>query len=80
MIGWTMCSGIGAPEMAAPDIDWRLASEIEPFPRDVLQQRFGYRAPDDHNQGDPLLWGDFTEITPDLAKRRGVPLPDLLGS
>ena len=43
MIGATFCSGIGAPEMAAPWIDWRLASEIEPFPRSVLQERFGYR-------------------------------------
>ncbi|UWQ30233.1 DNA cytosine methyltransferase [Leisingera sp. M523] len=78
MIGATFCSGIGAPEMAAPWVDWRLASEIEPFPRAVLQERFGYRLPEDHNQGDPLLWGDMTEINPDLLRQRGVPLPDLL--
>jgi DNA (cytosine-5)-methyltransferase 1 len=78
MIGWSLCSGIGAPEVAAPWMDWRLASEIEPFPRAVLQARFGYRVPEDHNQGDPLLWGDMTEVTPDLARARGVPLPDLL--
>lgn len=78
MIGWTLCSGIGAPEVAAPWVDWRLAAEIEPFPRAVLQQRLGYRAPEDHNQGDPLLWGDMTEVTPELARSRGVPLPDLL--
>lgn len=36
MIGATFCSGIGAPEVAAPWVDWRLASEIEPFPRAVL--------------------------------------------
>lgn len=78
MIGMTMCSGIGAPEMAAPWIDWRFASEIEPFPRAVLQERFCYRAPDQHNQGDPLLWGDMTEITPDLLRSRGIPLPDLI--
>ncbi|MDE4303597.1 DNA cytosine methyltransferase [Phaeobacter gallaeciensis] len=78
MIGATFCSGIGAPEMAAPWVDWRLASEIEPFPRAVLQERFGYRAADDHNQGDPLLWGDMTEITPDLMRERGIPLPDLI--
>lgn len=78
VIGWTMCSGIGAPEVAAPWVDWRLASEIEKFPRTVLQERFGYRLPDDHNQGDPLLWGDMTEVTPELARSRGVPLPDVL--
>ena len=78
MIGWTMCSGIGAPEVAAPWVDWRLASEIENFPRAVLQERHGYKLPDDHNQGDPLLWGDMTEVTPELARARGVPLPDVL--
>lgn len=78
MIGMTLCSGIGAPEVAAPEIDWRLASEIEPFPRAVLQDRFGYRLPDDHNQGEPLLWSDMTEVTPELMRARGLPLPDLL--
>lgn len=78
MIGMTFCSGIGAPEVAAPWVDWRLASEIEKFPRAVLRERFGYRAPDDHNQGEPLLWGDMTEISPDLLRQRGVPLPDLI--
>ncbi len=77
-VGWTFCSGIGAPEMAAPWVDWRLASEIEDFPREVLRQRFGYQLPEEQNQGDPLLWGDFTEITPDLARARGVPLPELI--
>lgn len=78
MIGATFCSGIGAPEVAAPWVDWRLASEIEPFPRAVLQECFGYRLPEDHNQGDPLLWGDMTEVTPDLLRSRGIPLPDLI--
>lgn len=78
MIGWTLCSGIGCPELSAPGWDWRLASEIEPFPRAVLQERFGYRAPGEHNQGDPLLWGDMTEVTPELARTHGVPLPDVL--
>ena len=64
--------------MAAPWIDWRLASEIEKFPRAVLQERLGYKTPDDHNQGDPLLWGDMTEVTPDLARSRGVPLPEIM--
>lgn len=77
-VGWTFCSGIGAPEVAAPFVDWRLASEIEPFPRAVLQDRLGYALPEDHNQGDPLLWGDMTEVNPDLARSRGVPLPNLI--
>lgn len=33
MIGMTVCSGIGAPEVSAPWIDWRYQSEIDPFPR-----------------------------------------------
>mgnify|MGYP000509979876 CR=1 FL=1 len=78
IIGMTMCSGIGAPEMAAPWVDWRFASEIEAFPRAVLQERFGYRLPDDQNQGEPLLWGDMTEVTPDLLRSRGIPLPDMI--
>lgn len=78
MIGWTFCSGIGAPEMASPWVDWRLASEIEQFPRAVLQDRYGYRLPEDQNQGEPLLWSDMTEVTPELARSRGVPLPDML--
>ena len=76
MIGISLCSGIGAPEVAAPWVDWRLASEIEPFPRAVLRERFGYRLPEDHNQGDPLLWGDMTEVTPDLLRSRGKPAAD----
>lgn len=78
MIGATFCSGIGAPEMAAPWIDWRFASEIDDFPRAVLRHRLGYRDPKDHNQGDPLLWGDLTTVTPDLWRDRGLPLPDLI--
>ncbi len=78
MIGLTLCSGIGAPEVAAPWVDWRLAAEIEPFPRAVLQARHGYKAPPEHNQGEPLLWSDMTEVTPELLRRHGVPLPDLV--
>lgn len=40
MIGMTVCSGIGAPEVSAPWIDWRYQSEIDPFPRAVLAHRF----------------------------------------
>lgn len=78
MIGATFCSGIGAPEVAAPWVDWRFASEIEDFPRAVLQERFGYRADADHNQGDPYLAGDLRDVTPETFRRRGVPLPDLI--
>ena len=78
IIGMTLCSGIGAPEVAAPWVEWRFASEIEPFPRAVLQEQLGYRTPDQQNQGEPLLWGDMTEITPDLLRSRGIPLPDLI--
>lgn len=77
-IGMTLCSGIGAPEVAAPWVDWRLASEIEKFPRAVLQHRLGYKAPADHNQGVPLLWGDMREVTPDLLRRHGIPLPNIV--
>jgi len=78
LTGMTLCSGIGAPEMAAPWVDWRLASEIEKFPRAVLQARLDYKTPSNHNQGDPLLWGDMTEVTPDLLRQRGIPLPDII--
>ncbi len=78
MIGMTLCSGIGAPEIAAPWIDWRFASEIEAFPRAVLAERFGYVVPDDQNQGEPLLWGDMATITPDLWREHGIPLPNIV--
>lgn len=78
MIGWTFCSGIGAPEMAAPWVDWRLAAEIEKFPREVLQARFAYKTPESHNQGEPLLWGDMTEVDAEMARSRGIPLPDII--
>ncbi len=48
MIGMTVCSGIGAPELAAPWIDWRYQSEIDPFPCAVLKERF----PNATNLGD----------------------------
>lgn len=78
MIGATFCSGIGAPEAAAPWVDWRFASEIEPFPRAVLAERFGYRDPEAQNQGEPLLWGDMQTVTPDLWRDHGLPLPELI--
>lgn len=54
MICGSVCSGIGAPETAWSPLGWRFAfaSEIEPFPRAVLQHR---------HSGIPLH-GDFTTI------------------
>ena len=77
MIGATFCSGIGAPEIAAPWVDWQLASEIEPFPRKVLQHRFAYRDARSANVG-PRLWGDFTALKPRHFRRMSVPFPDII--
>jgi DNA (cytosine-5)-methyltransferase 1 len=38
--GATLFSGIGAPEAACPDIDWRWCAEIDPFASAVHQARF----------------------------------------
>lgn len=77
MIGATFCSGIGAPELAAPWVDWQLASEIEKFPRAVLKQRFGYKNASKSGNG-PRLWGDFTALKVRHMRRLGIPLPDLV--
>lgn len=39
MRGGTLFSGIGAPECAAPGIDWRWAAEIDPFADAVYRAR-----------------------------------------
>lgn len=62
MIGMTVCSGIGAPEVAAPWIDWRYQSEIEPFPAAVLAARF----PDATNLGDMTQFQEWPDVTIDL--------------
>lgn len=49
MRGATLFSGIGAPEISAPDIEWVWHAEIEPFPSAVLA----------HHHGTPNL-GDVT--------------------
>ena len=36
MRGATLCSGIGAPEVAMPEVDWQWCAETEPFPSEVL--------------------------------------------
>lgn len=42
MIGATLCSGIGAPEVAGRDVvDWQWTAEIEAFPSAVLTVRTG---------------------------------------
>jgi DNA (cytosine-5)-methyltransferase 1 len=56
--GGTLFSGIGAPEAAAPAIDWRWCAEIDPFACAVLAERF------------PALrnLGDVTRIEPDAIE------------
>jgi DNA (cytosine-5)-methyltransferase 1 len=39
MTGATMCSGIGAPETAAPGVQWLWSAEVERFPSRVLAHR-----------------------------------------
>jgi DNA (cytosine-5)-methyltransferase 1 len=62
MIGMTVCSGIGAPEVAAPWIDWRYQSEIEPFPCAVLKARF----PDAINFGDMTKFKEWPDANIDV--------------
>ena len=52
MKGGTLFSGIGAPECAAPFIDWRWCAENAPFPAAVHAARF---------PGVPNL-GDVTKV------------------
>jgi DNA (cytosine-5)-methyltransferase 1 len=62
VIGMTVCSGIGAPEVSAPWIDWRYQSEIEPFPCAVLAHRF----PDAVNLGDMTRFKEWPDATVDV--------------
>ncbi len=48
LLGGTLCSGIGSPELAAPWVDWRWCAEIDPFASAVLSARF----PERRNLGD----------------------------
>jgi site-specific DNA-cytosine methylase len=57
VIGMTVCSGIGAPEVAAPWIDWRYQSEIEKFPAAVLAHRF----PNAVNLGDMTKFQEWPD-------------------
>src|SRR6056297_2550656 len=71
MIGMTVCSGIGAPEVSAPWIDWRYQSEIEPFPSAVLAHRF----PDAVNLGDMTKFEEWPDATVDVLVG-GTPCQD----
>jgi DNA (cytosine-5)-methyltransferase 1 len=62
MIGMTVCSGIGAPEVSAPWIDWRYQSEIEPFPCAVLAHRFPHAV----NLGDMTRFKEWPDATVDV--------------
>ena len=62
MIGMTVCSGIGAPELSAPWIDWKYQSEIEPFPAAVLAHRF----PDAINLGDMTKFEEWPDANVDV--------------
>lgn len=62
MIGMTVCSGIGAPEVAAPFIDWRYQSEIEAFPCAVLKTRFPHAT----NLGDMTKFKEWPDAPIDI--------------
>ena len=59
MIFATACSGIGVPEIAARELGWKaaFACEREPFPRAVLEYRFGLGLP-----GHAPLYGDMLTL------------------
>lgn len=69
MRGATCFSGIGAPECAAPDVDWLWSADVEPFPNAVR----AYHWPQVMNLGD-VTAPDFLE----RAQASG-PLDLLLG-
>jgi DNA (cytosine-5)-methyltransferase 1 len=79
MIAATVCSGIGAPEVAMPHWQWSLASEIEAAPRAIMSYRHGAEDARRTRQGSgPALWGDFTAIRVRFLRRLGVTLPQWL--
>ncbi len=81
MVVWSICSGIGAPEVAWADFGWTFAlmSEIESFPRRVLMTRHGAQdARYERKVIGPVLWGDFTAIKMRHIERLGIALPDIL--
>lgn len=74
----TICSGIGAPEVAMPDWDWLFQSEIEDAPRQVLKHRHHAQDARYPLSSGPALWGDFTTIRVRFLKRLGIELPEWL--
>ena len=76
----SVCSGIGAPEVAWTALGWKsiFMSEIEAFPREVLKARHGAcDAREDVPAGAPLLFGDFTAISEASMKRHGRSFSDI---
>ena len=70
----SVCDGIGAAHVAWHGLGWRpyVLSEIEAFPRAVLQHRHGARdARQPASRCAPLLWGDFTTLRERFLKRFG---------
>lgn len=76
MIAATICSGIGAPEVAMPHWTYSLQSEIEEAPRAVLMHRHGAQDARHVRSVGPALWGDFTTIRVRHMRRLGVTLPE----
>jgi DNA (cytosine-5)-methyltransferase 1 len=60
--GGTVCSGIGAPEMAMPWVDWQFRSEIEAFPCAVMD----HHQPSVPNLGDMTNFQDWPDADIDL--------------
>lgn len=71
MIGMSVCSGIGAPELSAPWIDWQYQSEIEKFPCAVLAHRF----PEATNLGDMTKFEEWPDAAIDVLVG-GTPCQD----
>lgn len=79
MIAATVCSGIGAPEVAMPHWQWAFASEIEAAPRAIMAYRHGAEDARTQRRGaGPALWGDFTAIRVRFLRRLNITLPQWL--
>lgn len=72
----TICSGLGCPELAMPEWDWSLASEIETAPRAILTYRHGYSDARHTRDNAAALWGDFTTIRARHFQRLGISMPE----
>ncbi|MCK0531483.1 DNA cytosine methyltransferase [Sphingobium agri] len=79
MLAATICSGIGAPEVAMPHWSWIFASDIEAAPRAIMAYRHGAEDASRARSGTgPALWGDFTAIRGRFLRRLGIALPQWL--